>query len=211
MKKKVLFLSGLLALLPAIAGLGTSKVSAQASLSGAKKDAKILVAYFSRADENYGVGFVEKGNTQIIAEFIAEYLKADSFHIKTAVPYPKNYKECTNVALEEQKKKARPALAEQIDNLKDYDISFLGYPNWWGDLPMAVYTFLESNDFSGKIIIPFCTHAGSGLSNTVKSIASKCPKARVLNGFAISGQTAQNSQAAAKHDTIKWIDSIKLK
>ena len=189
----------------------TSVASAQAVLSGAKKDAKILVAYFSRADENYGVGFVEKGNTQIIAEYIADYLKADSFHIRTVTPYPKNYRECTNVALEEQKKKARPALAEQIGNLKDYDIIFLGYPNWWGDLPMAVYTFLESNDFSGKTIIPFCTHAGSGLSNTVKTIASKCPRATVLNGFAMSGQTAQNSQAAAKRDTLKWIDGIKLK
>jgi len=111
----------------------------------------------------------------------------------------------TNVALEEQKKKARPALAEQIGNLKDYDIIFLGYPNWLGDLPMAVYTFLESNDFSGKTIIPFCTLVGSRLSNTVKAIASKCLRATVLNGFAMSGQTAQNSQAAAKRDTLKRI------
>ena len=211
MKRSVLFLFGLLTMVPFAGQNSTSVASAQATLSGAKKDAKILVAYFSRADENYGVGFVEKGNTQIIAEFIEDYLKADSFHIRTVTPYPKNYKECTNVALEEQKKKARPALAEQIGNLKDYDIIFLGYPNWWGDLPMAVYTFLESNDFSGKIIIPFCTHAGSGLSNTVKTIASKCPRATVLNGFAMSGQTAQNSQAAAKRDTLKWIDGIKLK
>ena len=89
-----------------------------------KKDAKILVAYFSRADENYGVGFVEKGNTQIIAEYIADYLKADSFHIRTVTPYPKNYRECTNVALEEQKKKARPALAEQIGHLTDCNSLF---------------------------------------------------------------------------------------
>ena len=211
MKKTVLLLAGFLALLPAIVGNGASKVFAQAALSGAKKDAKILVAYFSRADENYGVGFVEKGNTQIIAEFIAEYLKADSYHIETAEPYPKNYKECTNVAREEQKKKARPKLASPIPDLSGYDIIFLGYPNWWGDMPMAVYTFLESGNFAGKTIIPFCTHAGSGLSNTVRSIAAKCPKATVLNGFAISGQTAQNSQAAAKRDTLKWIDGIKLK
>lgn len=171
MKRSVLFLFGLLTMVPFAGQNSTSVASAQAALSGVKKDAKILVAYFSRADENYGVGFVEKGNTQIIAEYIADYLKADSFHIRTVTPYPKNYRECTNVALEEQKKKARPALAEQIGNLKDYDIIFLGYPNWWGDLPMAVYTFLESNDFSGKTIIPFCTHAGSGLSNTVKTIA----------------------------------------
>lgn len=209
MKKTVLFLSGLLALLP-LAGKGASNLFAQGTLNGAKKDAKILVAYFSRADENYGVGVVEKGNTQIIAEFIADYLKADTFHIKTVTPYPKNYRECTNVALEEQKKKARPALAEEIGNLKDYDIIFLGYPNWWGDLPMAVYTFLENNDFSGKTIIPFCTHAGSGLSNTVRTVASKCPQSTVLNGFSMSGQTAQKSRDSAKRDTLKWIDGIKL-
>jgi len=81
----------------------------------------------------------------------------------------------------------------------------------WGDMPMAVYTFLESGNFAGKTIIPFCTHAGSGLSNTVRSIAAKCPKATVLNGFAIRGQTAQNSQTAAKRETLKWINGIKLK
>ena len=111
--------------------------------------------------------------------------------------------------MEEQKKKARPALAEQIDNLKDYDIIFLGCPNRWGNLPMAVYTFLESNDFSGKTIIAFCTHAGSGLSNTVRTVASKCPQSTVL-GFSMSGQTAHKSRDSAKCDTLKWIDGIKL-
>ena len=82
-----------------------------------------------------------------------------------------------------QKKKARPALAEEIDNLKDYDIIFLGDPNRCGDLPMAVYTFLENNDFSGKTIIAFCTHTGSGLSNTVITVASKCPQSTVLTVF----------------------------
>lgn len=124
MKRSVLFLFGLLTMVPFAGQNSTSVASAQAALSGAKKDAKILVAYFSRADENYGVGFVEKGNTQIIAEYIADYLKADSFHIRTVTPYPKNYRECTNVALEEQKKKARPALAEQIGHLKDCNSLF---------------------------------------------------------------------------------------
>ena len=153
MKKMSLLLAGFLALLPIAVRNGTLSLHAQAALSGAEKDAKILVAYFSRADENYGVGVVEKGNTQVLAEFIAEYLRADSFHIKVATPYPKNYKKCTEIALAEQKKKARPALAEQMSNLKKYDIVFLGYPIWWGDLPMTVYTFLENGDFSGKIII----------------------------------------------------------
>ena len=109
-----------------------------------------------------------------------------------------------------QKKKARPALAEEIGNLKDYDIIFLGYPNRWGDLPIAVYTFLENNDFSDKMIIAFCTHAGSGLSNTVITVASKCPQSTVLNGFSMSRQTAQKSRDSAKRDTLKWLDGIKL-
>ena len=133
-------------LLPIVAGSGASNVFAETTLSGAKKDSKTLVAYFSRADENYGVGVVKKGNTQILAEFIAQELKADSFHIQTLTPYPKNYRECTNVASEEQKQKARPKLAGTVPNVKDYDIIFLGYPIWWGDLPMAVYTFLPVVD-----------------------------------------------------------------
>ncbi|MGP1530493.1 MAG: flavodoxin [Treponema sp.] len=210
MKKTMVFLCSLLTLLPCAGKNSASQACAQAALSGAKKDAKILVAYFSRADENYGVGFIEKGNTQIIAEFIAEYLKADSFHIETATPYPKSYKECLNVAREEQKKNARPKLATAIPDVSTYDIIFLGYPNWGGDVPMAVYTFLESGNFAGKTIIPFCTHAGSGLSNTVKNIAAKCPQATVLKGFAMSGQTAQESRDLAKQTTLKWLDGIKL-
>ena len=101
-------------LLSVIFGNGASNVFAQTTLSGAKKDAKILVAYFSRADENYNVGVIEKGNTQILAEFIAQELKANTFHIQTVTPYPKNYRECTAVASEEQKQKARPKLAGKM-------------------------------------------------------------------------------------------------
>lgn len=137
-------------LLPIVAGSGASNVFAETTLSGAKKDSKILVACFSRADENYGVGVVKKGNTQILAEFMVQELKSDSFHIQTLTPYPKNYRECTNVASEERKNNARPKLAGSIPNVGEYDIIFLGCPIWWGDLPMAMYTFLETSDFSGK-------------------------------------------------------------
>ena len=192
-------------------GGGAANLFAQTTLSGAKKDTKILVAYFSRADENYNVGVIEKGNTQILAEFIAQELKADTFHIQTVTPYPKTYQVCIDFALDEQKKKARPKLAGTVPNLKDYDIIFLGYPIWWGDLPMAVYTFLEGGDFSGKIIIPFCTHEGSGDAGTVRRIQSVCPKATVLKAFSMRGQTAQRSRDAAKRDTLKWLGEIKLK
>ncbi|MGP1438920.1 MAG: flavodoxin [Treponema sp.] len=186
-------------------------VYAQAMIQGAKKDAKILVAYFSRADENYGVGNIKTGNTEVLANFIAEYLKGELFHIETEKAYPKSYKECTDVAKKEQTSKARPKLKEEIKNLKDYDIVFLGYPNWWGDMPMAVYTFLENNDFSGKVIIPFCTHEGSGASNTVRNIEKTCPKAKVLKAFAMRGTVAQKERDRAKRDVIDWIKKIEIK
>lgn len=210
MKKFRMLPAALAVLLAVVAGNGAANLFAQTTLSGAKKDAKILVAYFSRADENYNVGVIEKGNTQILAEFIADELKADTFRIQTVTPYPKAYKACTDVAMDEQRKKARPKLAGTLPNLKDYDIIFLGYPIWWGDLPMAVYTFLESGDFAGKTIIPFCTHEGSGDAGTVRRIESACPKATVLKAFSMRGQTAQKSRDAAKRDTLKWISDIKL-
>lgn len=113
-------------------------------------ETSILIAYFSRTGENYGVGYIEKGNTNIIADMIAEQTGGDLFEIRTENPYPDAYDECTEVARQEQRENARPELVEMIEDIDQYDVVFLGYPNWWGDMPMAVYTFLESYDFSGK-------------------------------------------------------------
>ena len=168
----------------------------------------ILIAYFSRADENYNVGYIEKGNTQIIADMIEQQTGGTLFHIQTVIPYPESYKECTDVAQKEQNENARPELAGSIDNMADYDVIFLGYPNWWGDMPMAIYTFLESYDFSGKTIVPFCTHEGSGLSDTVKSISNTCSDAEILDGLAIRGKTAQESEEEAKETVIGWLNEI---
>lgn len=168
-------------------------------------ETKILVAYFSRTGENYGVGYIEKGNTHIIADMIAEQTGGDTFEIRTVTPYPDEYDECTEVAKQEQDENARPELAESVEGMEDYDVIFLGYPNWWGDMPMAVYTFLESYDFSGKTIVPFCTHEGSGLSSTESSIADSCPNAEVLDGLAIRGSVAQNSQDEAAESVTEWL------
>ncbi len=159
---------------------------------------KTLVAYFSRAGENYSVGVVEKGNTEIIAEMIAEEVGADTFRIQTVNAYPESYDECTEVAKQERDQGARPELSSTIANFDDYDVIYLGYPIWYGDMPMAVYTFLESYDFAGKTIIPFCTHAGSGLAGTVSSIQSACSGVAVLDGLAIAGTTAQNDRETAQ-------------
>lgn len=124
---------------------------------------------------------------------------------RTVTPYPDEYDECTEVAKQEQDENARPELAESVESMEDYDVIFLGYPNWWGDMPMAVYTFLESYDFSGKTIVPFCTHEGSGLSSTESSIAEVCPDAEVMDGLAIRGSVAQNSQDEAAESVAEWL------
>ena len=170
-------------------------------------ESKILIAYFSRADENYGVGVIEKGNTEIIAEMIAEKTGGELFHIERNTPYPADYDECTDEAKQEQNDKARPALKADMD-ISDYDIIYLGYPNWWGDMPMPVYTFLEAHDWNGKTVIPFCTHAGSGLSSTEAAIQDTCNGATVLDGLAVAGTTAQNNRDEARSSVTAWLEQI---
>ena len=178
-----------------------------AGTASAGEKPKALVAVFSRADENYAVGFIEKGNTMILAEMIAEQTGAELFEIRTVKPYPRNYDECTDVAKKEQNEKARPALAEDKD-ISGYDTIFLGYPCWWGDMPMAVFTFLEAHDFSGKTVIPFCTHEGSGMGRTEGSLRRTLPGAKILKGLAIRGATAQNSRDAAQKSVSSWLNGL---
>lgn len=124
----------------------------------------MLVAYFSLAGEQYGVGVIEEGNTSIIAHMIAEQTGADLFEIEAAIPYPTSHDELLEVSQQEMRDNARPEIAGTVENMDDYDTIFIGYPNWWADMPMIVYNFLESYDLSGKTIVPFCTHGGSGLA-----------------------------------------------
>ena len=168
----------------------------------------ILVAYFSRADENYNVGTIDKGNTQIIAEYIASEVGADSFHIETVTPYPAGYDECCDVAKQELADKARPEIIGGVDNMEQYDIVFLGYPIWWGDMPMAVYTFMDSCDWSDKVVIPFNTHEGSGDSGTYSAMASYIPDAQVLDGMAVQGKTAQEFSSDTQQSVRDWLDGL---
>ena len=186
------------------ANYAQSQPSVPADPTDPTDGSRILVAYFSRAGENYGVGVIEKGNTEIVAEMIAGQTGGDLFHIETVTPYPEDYEECTAVARREQDESARPELTATVD-MGDYDTIYLGYPIWYGDMPMAVYTFLESYDWSGKTVIPFSTHAGSGLSNTEAHIASACPGAELCSGFTISGQTAQNDREATRQAVLGWL------
>lgn len=169
---------------------------------------KTLVAFFSRAGENYAVGNIEKGNTHIIAEMIAAETDGDLFHIEPVAPYPDDYTECTEVAKRELNAKARPSIKGDI-KVEDYDIIFIGYPNWWGDMPMPVYTFIEKHSWQGKTVIPFCTHEGSGLSGTENKLKAACKGATVLKGLAVRGATAQNAQAQAKESVNNWLGKLK--
>ena len=183
----------------------TESDAGMASNQGLDDNTDILVAYFSRAGENYNVGVVEKGNTEIVAEMIAQETGADLFRIQPTYDYPETYEECTEAAKKEQEEKARPELSDTVDNISEYDVIYVGYPIWWGDMPMAVYTFLESYDFSGKTVIPFCTHAGSGLAGTADSIREICIGASVPDGLAIKGETAQNDPDAARTAVDKFL------
>ena len=153
-------------------------------------NARCLIAYFSRNGNNYVNGRIvnlTKGNTEVIAEIIREKTKGDLFHIEPKVPYPADYMETTEVAKKELHDNARPELKNAIPSISPYDIIFLGYPNWWGTMPMPVCTFLENCDLAGKTIVPFCTHEGSGLGRSVSDIKIMCPDSTVMDGIAIRG------------------------
>ena len=171
---------------------------------------KILVAYFSRVGEEYSVGNVSKGNTAIVAEMIAEKTGADLFEIKTVQDYPFSYEDCKTVASREKATKARPELLATVDDFNQYETIFIGYPIWYGDAPMAVYTFLESYDFSGKNIIPFCTHGGSGLSSTDQTITLTCPDSKILQGFEIRGTIARNDSKQTSNKIDQWLKNLNL-
>lgn len=168
---------------------------------------KVLIAYFSRADENYNVGYIKKGNTEIIAEMIAEETKGTLFHIETETPYPADYMECIDLAKKEMNAHARPAIKGDI-KVDNYDVIFLGYPNWWGEVPMAVYTFIEKHQWQDKTVIPFCTHEGSGLGSTESKLKKACQGATFLPGLAVQGSIAQNSQKAAELSVKTWLKKL---
>ena len=178
--------------------------------SAASAQGKILVAYFSRVGNEYGVGNIKKGNTAIVAEIIAQKTGADLFEIKTVKNYPVDYDECTKVASREKAEKARPELTATVENFSQYDTIFIGGPIWYGDYPMAVYTFLESCDFSGKTIIPFVTHGGSGLSGVDQRIMLECPNSKILQGFAIRGTVAQNNFSETESQVNNWLDKLEI-
>lgn len=173
------------------------------------KDAKCLIAYFSRSGNNYFGGKIVNlpvGNTEVAAKMIQEVTGGDLFHIESVTLYPEDYTKATEVAKEELRDNARPELTGQVEAMDSYDVIFLGYPNWWGTMPMPVFTFLEEYDLSGKTIIPFCTHEGSGMGGSERDIAKLCPGAKLLNGLAIRGSRVKD----AKRDIANWLEKVSI-
>lgn len=168
----------------------TSNDSASSQSEGTSEDGKILVAYFSHS-----------GNTKGIAEDIQKKTGADIFEITTVNKYSSDYNTVLDEAKAEQNDNARPELSSKVENMEQYQTIIIGFPIWWGDMPMAVYSFLDEYDLSGKTVLPFCTHGGSGLCGTDKNIQQEEKDAKVADGLAISDSSLND----AGEDVDKWL------
>lgn len=163
-----------------------------------------LIVYYSRADENYVSGVLKMlpvGNTEIAADYIKELTGADMFKIEQKEPYSAGYNECIAQAQEDQKKDARPELVNMPDSIEKYSEIYLCYPNYWGTVPMAVFTFLDNFSFEGKTVKPLCTHEGSGMGRSEGDIKAHCKGAKVEKGLAIQGSSVGTSKSQIE----KWI------
>jgi flavodoxin len=170
---------------------------------------KAMIAYYSRKGKNYLNGSIVDlpvGNTAVIARKISDLTGASLFEIDTVDPYPEDYDTTTGISLKELKSNFRPAITGSVSDMDSYEIIYLGYPNWWGTMPMAVFTFLESNGLSGKTIVPFCTHEGSGLGKSERDIKLMCPGSRVLPGIAIRGGSVSGAGEQVKN----WLSKLEL-
>lgn len=186
--------------------------------SATPETGKPLVVYFSMpetADPNNMTEEEENstvvidgevlGNTQYVAYVIQENTGGDIFRIEPETPYPTDHDTLVDLAAEEQEQAARPAINAEIENFDQYDTVFVGYPNWWGDMPMILYTFFDTYDFSGKTIIPFNTHGGSDFSSTIGTIAEMEPEATVNeDGFTVS----RNNVQEAEPDVVSWLQGL---
>lgn len=179
-------------------------------------DGSVLVAYFSYpepdgVDASTGASRLViidavTGHVEFLAGIIQDATDADIFRIETVQQYPASHAPLIAQAQDELNNGIRPALRTNIENLDQYDVIFVGYPNWWGNLPAPLYTFLESYDFAGKTIVPFNSHGGSGLSNTVGTIRSIQPDADVRNGFTVS----RNSVGNATDELLNWLRQLNI-
>lgn len=170
---------------------------------------KTLIAFFSRADENYFGGamrYVKVGNTEIVCKLMKDMIEADLFKIEMKNPYSPAYMTCIDEAKRDLRAKARPELVSLPESIDGYDTVVLAYPNYWGTMPMAVFTFLEAFDFTGKTILPLCTNEGSGMGSSERDIKKACPGAVVKNGLPVTGSQAANARASVQ----RWLSANRL-
>lgn len=169
------------------------------------KDKKSIIIYFSRADENYFGGemkYINKGNTEIIAEYIKDIVGADIFKVEPLIPYSANYMECIEEAKERTKNHNAP-IKEVLPDISNYEVIYIGSPIYWGGMPEELFTALKGLDFSGKIIKPFTTHEGSGLSSVPRQLNEICIGAEFKPGLAILGSQVSN----AKSTVAEWLNN----
>lgn len=156
-----------------------------------------LIVYFSRANQNYVNGMIKDlpvGNTEVAARIIQRLTGADMFQIEPSQPYSKDYNECIAQAQADQRRNARPELKAYPESISPYDTIYLGYPNYWSTMPMAVFTLLEHFDFTGKTILPFCTHEGGGMGSGEQDIKRLCPDAKIEKGLALRGGSVEQAE-----------------
>lgn len=168
---------------------------------------KSIVVYYSRTGENYVDGKIvelEVGNTEVLAKKIQKYTNSEICRLEPSIPYPHSYQETTEKCKKEYHEQARPDISNEI-NIEKYQTIYLGYPNWWGTMPMIVWTFLQKYDFSDKKIIPFCSHEGSGMGDSEGDIKRLCPNSIVEKGLAIRGSMVVDSDDRIK----KWLTNLK--
>ena len=160
-----------------------------------------LIIYYPRKGEDYWNGTIKnlaKGNTEIAAEFIKNAVGGDLFEVQTVKEYAKDYYACIDEAQRELRARARPPIKAFPENIDRYDNIFIGYPNWWGTMPMAMFTLLEHFDWAGRKIIPFCTNEGSGMGSSERDLAKACPGATIARGLSIHGaETLQSEKKIA--------------
>lgn len=166
---------------------------------------KSLIIYFSHTGENYmadGIKNITKGNTEIVAEMIQEITGADLFKVESLNQYPFDYRKCCDVAKKELVENIRPEIKNYLSDINEYDVIYIGFPIWWNEPPMPIFTLLEKLNFEGKTIMPFSTHEGSGLGNSANSIKKTCIGANVMPGLAIRGSFVDS----AKSKIEKWLN-----
>ena len=172
-----------------------SEEPAESETSTTGDSTSVLIAYFSWS-----------GNTEQVAQIIQQETGGDLFEIAPATAYTDDYNELLDIAQQEQSDNARPELAGQVENWEQYDTIFVGYPNWWSDAPMLIYSFLESYDWEGKTLIPFCTSGGSGFGRSLDNLPASAPSATILEGFHVNGSSVDG----AAEDVAAWLSGLGL-